>query len=228
MGPSSLLLLSGLGAAIALRTSDVPPAVVINLPRNPERFAAVKASLKEAGVKYQRVDAVEGRQMTLAERYENVTALGRLFMTPGMIGCYMSHRKCWQETLKRGKGPLIVFEDDVELSPDFRDKLAEAMQSLPEDWDVCLIGALGAISPKYYHVNLGHAVLAVSVAPPERPVLPSSCPRPRQGGGRRGRWRRRVADFAHRARCRFHAPSYPPARAATLCVRRADCAGPSG
>ena len=130
MGPSSLLLLSGLGAAIALRTSDVPPAVVINLPRNPERFAAVKASLKEAGVKYQRVDAVEGRQMTLAERYENVTALGRLFMTPGMIGCYMSHRKCWQETLKRGKGPLIVFEDDVELSPDFRDKLAEAMQSL--------------------------------------------------------------------------------------------------
>lgn len=53
-----------------------------------------------------------------------------------------------------------VFEDDVILSDNFTAALSEALDTLPDDWDVLLLGALGAVHPAYYAVNVGHAVLA--------------------------------------------------------------------
>ena len=137
----------------------VPRAVVINLPRNPERYSGVKAALSAERLSFERRDAVDGRAMTEAARRANVTWLGRALMTPGMIGCYLSHRECWALCVSRGE-PLIVFEDDVLLADGFKQKLAAAMENLPDDWDVLLLGTIGAISPKYYHVNLPHAVAA--------------------------------------------------------------------
>ena len=46
------------------------------------------------------------------------------------------------------------------LADNFTEALSEALEALPEDWDVLLLGALGAVHPRYYTVNLGHAVLA--------------------------------------------------------------------
>jgi len=137
----------------------VPRAVVINLRRNPERYAGVKAALEAEDLEFDRLDAVDGRALTATERSENVTALGRALMTPGMIGCFLSHRKCWELCLHL-RQPVIVFEDDVMVSSDFKAKLTAAMKNLPADWDVLLLGSIGAISPKYYHVNFFHALAA--------------------------------------------------------------------
>ncbi len=46
------------------------------------------------------------------------------------------------------------------LADNFTEMLSEALASLPDDWDILLLGALGAVHPRYYHVNLGHAILA--------------------------------------------------------------------
>jgi len=46
------------------------------------------------------------------------------------------------------------------LADNFTTALAEALAALPDDWDVLLLGALGAVHPRYYSVNLGHALLA--------------------------------------------------------------------
>lgn len=101
-----------------------------------------------------------GKHLSPEERKAVVTFLGRMLMTPGMIGCFLSHKKCWQLCAEEAAGPLIVFEDDVVVTPDFRDRLADAMNNLPDDWDVLLLGAVGAVSPKYYHVNFLHSILA--------------------------------------------------------------------
>ena len=42
----------------------------------------------------------------------NVTLLGRALMTRGMVGCFLSHRRCWQICAGSCSGPMIVFEDD--------------------------------------------------------------------------------------------------------------------
>jgi len=132
---------------------------VINLPKHEKRLEGVKASLNAAGVPFKRMDAVMGKALSVEERKACVSFLGRLLMTPGMIGCFLSHVKCWKECVAQSE-PLIVFEDDVVVSPDFCDKLNAAMEHLPDDWDVLLLGAVGAVSPKYYHINFMHALLA--------------------------------------------------------------------
>lgn len=161
----------------------------------------VKSQLVSAGVRYERAPAVDGMLLTKSELQANVTALGRALMTRGMIGCFLSHRKCWQRCADANGGPMIVFEDDglataedskwkgaassapvpaldqcpsrpltrpracasaraVVLADNFTAVLSEAMADLPDDWDVLLLGALGAVHPKYYGLNLMHAMMA--------------------------------------------------------------------
>ena len=62
-----------------------PQAVVVNLPKHEARFEGVKQQLDEAGVKFERIGAVVGKQLSPEERRSNVTALARVLITPGMM-----------------------------------------------------------------------------------------------------------------------------------------------
>eukprot|EP00438_Fugacium_kawagutii_P030812 Skav229502 [mRNA] locus=scaffold2455:194074:196944:- [translate_table: standard] len=46
---------------------------------------------------------------------------------------------------------VVVLEetgtDDVRLVEGFSDKLLKLMDELPEDWEVCLLGAIGNVNP---------------------------------------------------------------------------------
>lgn len=53
-----------------------------------------------------------------------------------------------------------VFEDDVVLADNFTSMLDAAMDELPDDWDVLMLGALGAVHPLYYACNFAHAMVA--------------------------------------------------------------------
>ena len=182
---------SGLEAGGA-RTRPTPKALLINLPRHEERFRDVKLQLDNAGLEYERAEAVDGKMLAPDELKANVTMWARWFITRGMIGCFLSHRYCWQRCIEAAAGPILgahalltrdppsrarrprvrparltaracaraVFEDDVVLADNFTEQLSAALDALPDDWDVCLLGALGAVHPSYYAVNLGHAMLA--------------------------------------------------------------------
>jgi len=89
---------------------------------------------------------VDGKLLTDEELQANATKLGRILLTRGMIGCYLSHRRCWQKCVESGEA-IIVFEDDVVLASDFSSQLASAFAVAPADWDVLLLGALGCVHP---------------------------------------------------------------------------------
>ena len=158
---ASLAAAGAVGTASAGR-SDVPrprlpKALLINLPRHSERFETVKAQLSAAGVGFERIAATDGKALSRETINAESTRLGRLLMTKGMIGCYLSHRSCWEHCVAAGK-PVIVFEDDVVLADDFAARLESALAELPEDWDVLLVGAIGAVLPRKYGANILHAV----------------------------------------------------------------------
>ena len=168
-------------------SSQLPKALLINLPRHPERFESVKLQLDSAGIQYERAEAVDGSQLSQAELEANVTLAARWLITKGMIGCFLSHRACWQHCVDDAAGPVLgahylglharaptaqptterviarvpaVFEDDVILADNVTQMLHASLDALPDDWDVLLLGALGAVHPSYYAVNFGHAMLA--------------------------------------------------------------------
>jgi len=97
--------------------------VVINLDRRQDRMDRLDPQLKELGIEYERHSAVDGK------------ALG---INPIFAGT-MSH----VEVLKNHRDQkILILEDDALFCEDFNEKFTEAMQTLPNNWDIFYLGAL--------------------------------------------------------------------------------------
>ena len=103
---------------------------VINLARSVERRTHMVAQLTAANFSYEFVTAVDGRTLTDALRTrtvdESAVAQSPRWLTPGMIGCALSHLKAYRAILA---GPAnhdvaLVLEDDVVLPPGLGDMVA--------------------------------------------------------------------------------------------------------
>mmetsp|Transcript_49113 Transcript_49113/g.147871 ORF Transcript_49113/g.147871 Transcript_49113/m.147871 type:complete len:329 (-) Transcript_49113:66-1052(-) len=186
--------------------APLPRALVINLPRHPHRLRHARAELSKAGIKLNLMEAVDGTAMSQSERANNVTKLGQWFLTPGMVGCFLSHRRCWEECVASGK-PLLIFEDDVVLAADFQRRAQAVLKVLPTDsWDAILLGALGCVHPRgRFGVNWAPALVG-------------------------GKWRRprRVADIDHQVHDENE--TIPPGIFVPLCPygMHAYCISPRG
>ena len=160
---SMRIVLFILASCTMVASRPTPKALLINLPKHEERYRTVKEQLVKAEMDFEKADAVDGRKLTLEDQEARVTPLGRALMTPGMIGCFLSHKSCWARCVELAQGPIIVFEDDVVLADNFTASLHAAMDELdelPDGWDVLLLGALGAVHPSYYCTNFLHAMMA--------------------------------------------------------------------
>jgi glycosyl transferase, family 25 len=80
------------------------------------------SQVAQLGIPYELVDAVEGRALTPAQRAELVdeAAVARSphWLTPGTIGCTLSHRAAFQQILQGNDEVGLVVEDDVVVPPD--------------------------------------------------------------------------------------------------------------
>lgn len=133
-------------------------AVVISLARTPHRFATFAAAYGAsdlAGTRLARVEAVDGLATDLA-RHVEAGAMERLRemqrtghrrghpdLTPGAVGCYLSHLRAWRAVAASGAPYGLVFEDDARVPVRVRDALQRAVEGLPPDWDILLLGHEG-------------------------------------------------------------------------------------
>ena len=146
--PGDILMLLGAGDIINLvprvkteLANHVPcrfPAFLINLDRHPDRLAVAQARLAQAGVRTERVAAVDGAALSPSERraavarFHAILARGRLY-TPGQIGCALSHHAIYRRMIDENIPAALVFEDDVLLTPEFPASLAAAKTLLDAD-----------------------------------------------------------------------------------------------
>lgn len=102
-----------------------------------------------------RAKAVDGKRVDL-EKVVAPDALAKLRMaqktgtrkahpdlTPGAVGCYLSHLELWKTIAASGAAWAIVFEDDASIEPNLGFEITQAMNDLPPDWDLCLFGYVG-------------------------------------------------------------------------------------
>jgi len=123
-------------------------AYVINLPKRKERLDNFMRSFNSSdvsSVKITVVKAVDGSNLREIESYAPESTLrivktGKRSrnedLTPGMIGCYLSHYKVYEEFLKSNKMYAFVFEDDAELHK----TIGKNLKNLPEGWDLVSLG----------------------------------------------------------------------------------------
>jgi glycosyl transferase family 25 len=115
-----------------------PLIYVINLDRDVERMASIRANLEVLGLPFERLSAVMGKDVPEWEKLVDLPtyAWRNRLDTPraGEIGCYLSHLKAMETFLRTDAPWCVVLEDDVEVLP----ACAEILRSLSEkdDWDL--------------------------------------------------------------------------------------------
>ena len=132
-----------------------PYVGVVNLDRNADRlgtFLQKYESSDFAAWPCGRVAAVDGKRADW-ERVVEPVALNKLMivqktgvredhpdLTPGAVGCYLSHMMAWRRIVASGRPWGLVFEDDADVPAGARRALEAHMRTLPSDWDVFLLG----------------------------------------------------------------------------------------
>ena len=61
-------------------------------------------------------------------------------LTRGAVGCYLSHLNTYKK-IAGGEAEFgLIFEDDVNISTSFFEKLNVLLKKIPNDWDILLLG----------------------------------------------------------------------------------------
>ena len=134
-----------------MTTTATPPIWVISLRRSVDRRARIVSQLETLNLPYEIIDGVDGRELDPAETAahysttEAITYNGRE-LTPGEIGCSLSHLRLYQRQIAEGLEEVVILEDDAFLEPEFANILTRT-KSFPEDWDlVTLYGSPARVS----------------------------------------------------------------------------------
>lgn len=104
----------------------------LNIETATDRRAYCESEFRKAGIDVEFVAAFDTQLNRV--RHQNMQ------YRVGHLGCYLSHLRLMEEVRRQDVSPAIVFEDDVQLADDFKNKLDEALLTLPDDWEVALIG----------------------------------------------------------------------------------------
>lgn len=100
----------------------------INLEKSPERRAKMETEFNKAGIEVEFVKAFDARAA-------NIT---------GMYGCTQSHFSVYRDVVSNGYQNVLIFEDDVKLSDEFKNKIENFKE--PSKWDILYLHAMNVIT----------------------------------------------------------------------------------
>lgn len=121
--------------------------LLINLDDATDRLSEATNSLKQAGIPFRRIEAVDGRGRPSTDFPEYVERNSIRFygrpMTSGEIGCYLSHLKSVAAFLATDEQFCLVLEDDMTMPEDGAKIIADLISSLEHQkrpWEVVNLG----------------------------------------------------------------------------------------
>lgn len=123
---------------------------MINLKRRPERRIKMEATLKELGLDFVHLEAVDGKTLTddvliqkgITLLPEYTDPYHKRPMTMGEIGCFLSHYTIWQKMVELGQEEVLVLEDDIRFEPFFSQRSEMLMEDARRigGWDLIYYG----------------------------------------------------------------------------------------
>ena len=116
--------------------------IVINLARAAARRQAITEQLRALDMEFEILNAKDWQELTEHD-YASVDAVarerqGRRALSSGMIACAISHRWAFEELLSGEADMAVIVEDDVTLSPDFKQFLG-VVENTGVDFDVIFL-----------------------------------------------------------------------------------------
>ena len=111
--------------------------LLINLDRSTDRLERSAGLLSSYDIAFHRVPAVDGRELsveTLSKILAPDYSAYYKVLTASEVGCYLSHKKCWQYVIDQDLDYAVILEDDFSVSQDVL-KLKEYIAAITEPWD---------------------------------------------------------------------------------------------
>jgi glycosyl transferase family 25 len=132
---------------------------VINLAKRLDRFERFKQTFVRSDIgksNLMRMEAVIGSELDIDTLSLSISARNELDqqqikgfrqnhheLTPGAIGCYLSHVFTWEHILSKNQHEyVLICEDDCKIPAELGRDIAMCLRKLPRDWDILLCGAL--------------------------------------------------------------------------------------
>ncbi|ELR17234.1 LPS glycosyltransferase subfamily protein [Acanthamoeba castellanii str. Neff] len=117
--------------------------LLISLPRATDRLARARRQLRELGVPYTLVHAVDARLMAGSAHLAKVIMKDPVDQHPGVLGLYLTHLGLMDYvTRSAGLERVLILEDDVTFCADFPRAFDARMRRMPSDWRMLWLGAL--------------------------------------------------------------------------------------
>jgi glycosyl transferase family 25 len=116
---------------------------VISLERSTDRRERVQRELKNFSLEWAFLNAVDGFALkALPKSYDQakVRRLQGYELTPGEIGCYLSHMKAWEQCVEQDK-TMLVLEDDFVINGDLS-HVFESLTQMEQRWSLVRLAAL--------------------------------------------------------------------------------------
>lgn len=115
---------------------------VINLDMRYERWLSTKKQLEGFGVIPQRVSAINGWKLNrgkLKQLYKSCVENGCFsYLTPGQLGCFLSHTSILHDALKKNYSCIWVLEDDILVINNVQElpNIVANLDEFDPEWDL--------------------------------------------------------------------------------------------
>lgn len=115
---------------------------VVNLKRRPDRREAIAKHFVEHKITdFAFVEAVDGKELTVTPELVKLFAGNDFGSRRGFIGCALSHYKLWLQLANdKDHEYYIIFEDDITLGENFKEKLDQLRGKVTQDMDLLYLG----------------------------------------------------------------------------------------
>ena len=111
---------------------------VVNMERRPDRKEETIAKFKEQNITdYKFIEAVDGQNLDVGVDIIELFKGNDFGSRKGFIGCALSHYNLWKKLLKSQDEYYFIMEDDVQMDPDFSEKLKSIDYS---NYDILFFG----------------------------------------------------------------------------------------
>lgn len=126
--------------------------IVINLKERTDRKEYVEKQLRALDIHYTLYEAINGNEINIDSLDSKIMSdRGKicidgkipkrwgLTLTKGAVGCALSHYNIWKALTDEKK--IIIFEDDIILCENFKEKFKDVYKDVPEDWELIYLGS---------------------------------------------------------------------------------------
>ena len=115
------------------------PVWVLNLERSRDRRVYMADQLRRLNWQFEIIPAVDGRCLSAEDlRYYSAQEALKFVsreLSPGEIGCALSHARIWERIVAVNIQEALIFEDDIEIKSELMGVL-ERRDAFPEDWEL--------------------------------------------------------------------------------------------